>query len=97
MVEWVWDRLYASLIAPVGPVTYFEKEDSSDSFDMRAITLPDKKYPSLRRLIDNEDISNNLTGGGSKTADVFASREKQPVECSVSSMSWGQPTSDNRT
>lgn len=99
MVEWVWDRLYAAIIAPVGPVTYFEEEDSSDPFDMDSKTLQDIKFPSQRRLVENEDVSNNLTdaqsGGGSN--GVFASRERQPVECSVSSISWGQPTSDNKT
>ena len=74
MVEWVWDRLHAAIIAPIGPQTYFEPEDPSNPFDMSDERLKNITFPTPQRL----------------------DKPREPEEHEVSSISWGQPTSNTQ-
>ncbi|XP_045207908.2 myeloid differentiation primary response protein MyD88-like [Mercenaria mercenaria] len=98
MVEWVWDRLFTAIIAPVGPTTYFEEEDPSNPFDMSDESLKDIKFPAHRRLDEHEDSSNHThvqsRPGSRPIAVSTVSQPREPMECDVSSMSWGQSTSN---
>ncbi|WAR05030.1 MYD88-like protein [Mya arenaria] len=43
MLDWVWDRLYAAIIAPIGKQTYFEPDDEENPFreeSLKEITFP---------------------------------------------------------
>ncbi|XP_045208644.2 myeloid differentiation primary response protein MyD88-like [Mercenaria mercenaria] len=98
MVEWVWDRLFTAIIAPVGPTTYFEEEDPSNPFDMSDESLKDIKFPAHRRLDEHEDSSDHMhvqSRPGSRPIGVCAgTRPREPMEYNVSSMPLGQPTSN---
>ncbi|XP_053372640.1 uncharacterized protein LOC123559858 [Mercenaria mercenaria] len=98
MVEWVWNRLFATIIAPTGPTTYFEDGDPSNPFNISDESLRDIKYPSHCRLDEHEDSLNHLNEQSrtrKRPIDVCAdSQPREPMEYDVSSMSWGQPTSN---
>lgn len=80
MKDWVWDRLYAAIIAPIGPVTYFEPEDPYNPFqNEELLSLKDIQFPNHQRLSD--------------TSDVELSQERVPEEREVPTSDWNQRTS----
>jgi hypothetical protein len=80
MRDWVWDRLYAAIIAPDGPVTYFEPEDPYNSFQNEdCASLKDIRFPNYR-------------GFGEKS-EVELSQEREPAQREVTTSEWNQSTS----
>ncbi|KAL4228751.1 Myeloid differentiation primary response protein MyD88 [Mactra antiquata] len=71
MVEWVWDRLYAAMLAPIGPVTYFDEEDEEN--ELRSLTFPTQPHLAMQMSVPS-----------SAQVQGVPSNRREPVEHSSS-------------
>ena len=76
MLDWVWDRLYAAIIAPVGPETYFEEEDTHNPYrDLKQL-----HFPSARRLDDSEEAARAQSLSQSVSYNPSRSLQTDPLQ-----------------
>ncbi|WAR05024.1 MYD88-like protein [Mya arenaria] len=68
ILDWVWDRLYTAVIAPLGKQTFFEPEDPNNPYG--EINLKEITFPSCKRL---DDASNNNDAACGDSSNVIES------------------------